>query len=197
MNAPRLERRAVMAQLLEERGGLLVVTGLGATAWDLASLSDSPYDFPLWGAMGGAAMFGLGLALAQPDWRVVVFTGDGELLMGLGALSTIATTRPSNLSIVVLDNERYGETGSQHTHTAAGVDLAAVARACGFERTTTVREQSGIPALRAGLHAGESPLLAVVKVALTADPMTLPPRDGTYLKNRMRAALLGPTAIYE
>ena len=197
MNAPRLERRAVMAQLLEERGGLLVVTGLGATAWDLASLSDSPHDFPLWGAMGGAAMFGLGLALAQPDRRVVVFTGDGEMLMGLGALSTIATTRPSNLSVVVLDNERYGETGAQQTHTAAGVDLAAVARACGFERTTTVREASGIPALRADLHAGGSPLLAVVKVALTADPMTLPPRDGTYLKNRMRAALLGPTAIYE
>ncbi|WP_019011166.1 thiamine pyrophosphate-dependent enzyme [Deinococcus aquatilis] len=197
MNASRLERRAVMAQLLEERGGLLVVTGLGATAWDLASLSDSPHDFPLWGAMGGAAMFGLGLALAQPDRRVVVFTGDGEMLMGLGALSTIATTRPSNLSVVVLDNERYGETGSQRTHTAAGVDLAAVARACGFERTTTVREASDIPALRADLHAGGNPLLAVVKVALTADPMTLPPRDGTYLKNRMRAALLGPTAIYE
>ncbi len=197
MNASRLERRAVMAQLLEERGDLLVVTGLGATAWDLASLSDSPHDFPLWGAMGGAAMFGLGLALAQPDRPVVVFTGDGELLMGLGALSTIATTRPPNLSVVVLDNERYGETGAQPTHTAAGVDLAAVARACGFERTTTVWEESDIPALRADLHAGESPLLAVVKVALTADPMTLPPRDGTYLKNRMRAALLGPTAIYE
>jgi len=197
MNVSRLERRAVMAQLLEERGGLLVVTGLGATAWDLASLSDSPHDFPLWGAMGGAAMFGLGLALAQPDRPVVVFTGDGEMLMGLGALSTIATTRPSNLSVVVLDNERYGETGSQHTHTAAGVDLAAVARACGFERTTTVREESDIPALRVNLHAGGNPLLAVVKVALTADPMTLPPRDGTYLKNRMRAALLGPRAIYE
>ncbi|GGK39499.1 aldehyde dehydrogenase [Deinococcus malanensis] len=197
MNAARLERRTVMAQLLEERGDLLVVTGLGATAWDLASLSDSPQDFPLWGAMGGAAMFGLGLALAQPDRPVVVFTGDGEMLMGLGALSTIATTRPSNLSIVVLDNERYGETGAQHTHTAAGVDLAGVARACGFERTTTVREPGAVPALRADLHAGGGPLLAVVKVALTADPMTLPPRDGTYLKNRMRASLLGPTAIYE
>ena len=197
MSASSLDRRVVMAQLLEERGDLLVVTGLGATAWDLASLSDSPLDFPLWGAMGGAAMFGLGLALAQPNRPVVVFTGDGEMLMGLGALSTIATTQPPNLSVVVLDNERYGETGAQHTHTASGVDLAAVARACGFGRTSTVREEGDVPALRAALHAGGGPMLAVVKVGLTAQPMTLPPRDGTYLKNRMRAALLGPMAIYE
>lgn len=186
-----------MAHLLEDRGDLLVVTGLGATAWDLASLSDSPLDFPLWGAMGGAAMFGLGLALAQPDRSVVVFTGDGEMLMGLGALSTIAVSGPSNLSVIVLDNERYGETGSQRTHTSNGVDLAGVARACGFPRAVTVREEQDLPELRADLHAGGGPLLAVVKVALTADPMTLPPRDGTYLKNRMRAALLGPTAIFE
>ncbi len=197
MKAATLDRRTVMAQLLEERGRLLVVTGLGATAWDLASLSDSPHDFPLWGAMGGAAMFGLGLALAQPDRPVVVFTGDGEMLMGLGALSTIATARPANLSVVVLDNERYGETGAQRTHTAAGVDLAAVARACGWGQTSTVRESGDVPAVVAALHAGAGPLLAVVKVALTADPMTLPPRDGTHLKNRMRAALLGPAAIYE
>ncbi|GGR33863.1 thiamine pyrophosphate-dependent enzyme [Deinococcus ruber] len=192
-----LDRRAVMGQLLEERGDLIVTTGLGATAWDLASLSDSPLDFPLWGAMGGAVMFGLGLALAQPERRVLVFTGDGEALMGLGAFSTASVARPGNLSVVVLDNERYGETGAQRTHTASGVDLEAVARACGFPHTVTVTAQEQVAALRQSIHTADGPLLAVVKVARTPDPMTLPPRDGTYLKNRMRAALLGPAAIFE
>ncbi|WP_407542852.1 thiamine pyrophosphate-dependent enzyme (plasmid) [Deinococcus radiomollis] len=192
-----LDRRAVMARLLGSRGEMIVITGLGATAWDLASLSDSPLDFPLWGAMGGAAMFGLGLALAQPERRVVVFTGDGEALMGLGAFSTIAAARPANLSVVVLDNERYGETGSQRTHTASGTDLEAVARACGFPHTVTVTAEEQLDGLRSDLHTLSGPILAVVKVALTPDPMTLPPRDGTFLKNRMRAALLGPGAILE
>jgi thiamine pyrophosphate-dependent acetolactate synthase large subunit-like protein len=192
-----LDRRTVMGRLLEDRGELIVTTGLGATAWDLASLSDSPLDFPLWGAMGGAVMFGLGLALAQPERRVVVFTGDGEALMGLGALSTVAVARPGNLSVVVMDNERYGETGSQRTHTASGVDLEGVARACGFVHTVTVTTEGQLDRLRGDLHTLDGPLLAVVKVALTPDPMTLPPRDGTFLKNRMRAALLGPGAIYE
>jgi len=186
-----------MARLLQDRGELLVLTGLGASAWDLASVSDSPLDFPLWGAMGGAAMFGLGLALARPERRVVVFTGDGEMLMGLGSLSTIAVARPTNLSLVVLDNELYGETGAQATHTAAGVDLAGVARACGFPKVMTLTEEHQIENLRRDLHAHQGPLLAVVKVAHTPDPMTLPPRDGTFLKNRMRAALLGPGAILE
>ena len=190
-----LHRRTVMAKLLEERNDLLVLTGLGASAWDLASLSDSPLDFPLWGAMGGAAMFGLGLALAQPDRRVVVFTGDGEMLMALGSLSTIAVAAPRNLSLVVLDNELYGETGAQATHTAFGVDLAGVALACGFKKAVTLTEEGQIAALKSDLHTHQGPLLAVVKVAHTPDPMTLPPRDGTFLKNRMRAALLGPEAI--
>lgn len=197
MSGHTLERRKVMAQLLTERGDLLVITGLGASAWDLASMSNSELDFPLWGGMGGASAFGLGLALAQPSRRVVVFTGDGEMLMALGTLSTIAAARPHNLSIVVLDNERYGETGSQRTHTAEGVDLAGVALACGFPKAVTILESGGIEALRADLHGHQGPLLAVVKVALTADPMTLPPRDATFLKNRMRQALLGPQAVFE
>ncbi|WP_310584256.1 thiamine pyrophosphate-dependent enzyme [Deinococcus sp.] len=197
MSGYTLHRRTVVARLLQDRGELLVLTGLGASAWDLASVSDSPLDFPLWGAMGGAAMFGLGLALAQPERRVVVFTGDGEMLMGLGSLSTIAVARPANLSLVVLDNELYGETGAQATHTASGVDLEGVARACGFAKAMTLTEDRQIGGLRADLHTHQGPLLAVVKVAHSPDPMTLPPRDGTFLKNRMRAALLGPGAILE
>ena len=195
--AHRLHRREVVATLLHDRGDLVVVAGLGATAWDVASLGDDPRDFPLWGAMGGAAMVGLGLALAQPARTVLVVTGDGELLMGLGSLATIAAQRPRNLCLVVLDNEHYGETGRQPTHTARGTDLAAVALACGFPHARTVREPGEIEELRADIHHRDDLFLAVVKVALTDDPMTLPPRDGAYLKNRLRLALLGPAALRE
>ena len=193
-----LQRREVMRELLKDRHpDLLVVAGLGSTAWDLADCSDSSLDFPLWGAMGGAAMIGLGLALAQPEKTVVVFTGDGEQLMGLGSLATIAVQQPKNLSIVVMDNELYGETGRQKTHTAHGVKLEQVALACGFPRTILVQEMSGVPSLREALYSRQGPLLAVIKIALTPDPMTLPPRDGPYLKNRFRKALLGEGAVME
>ncbi len=197
VEAPRLHRREVVATLLHDRGDLAVVAGLGATAWDVAAAGDHPLAFPLWGAMGGAAMVGLGLALAQPARRVLVVTGDGELLMGLGGLATIAAQRPRNLRVVVLDNEHYGETGRQPTHTARGTDLAAVALACGFPHARTVRDAGEIEALRADVHRRDDLFLAVVKVALTDDPMVLPPRDGVYLKHRLRSALLGSAAMLE
>jgi len=194
---PQLQRRPVVEQLVRDRGSLVVVAGLGATAWDLAAAGDHPFDFPLWGAMGGAAMVGLGLALAQPARKVLVITGDGEQLMGMGALATIAVQHPRNLRIVVLDNERYGETGLQPTHTAFGADLAAVALACGFPHARIVRDAEEIEALRADIHHRDELFLAVVKVALTDDPRVLPPRDGAYLKNRLRTALLGEQAAVE
>jgi len=194
----RLERRAAMATLLADRGDdLLLVPGLGSTAWDAAAAGDNDGNFYLWGAMGGAAMVGLGLALAQPARKVLVITGDGEQLMGMGALATIAVQHPRNLRIVVLDNECYGETGLQPTHTAFGVDLAAVALACGFPHARTVRDAEEIEALRADIHHRDELFLAVVKVALSDDPRVLPPRDGAYLKNRLRTALLGEQAAVE
>lgn len=192
-----LERRVVAQQLLAERGDLLVVAGLGASAWDVAAVGDNPLDFPLWGGMGGAVMMGLGLALTQPTRRVLVLTGEGEMLMGLGSLATVAVQRPKNLAIVVLDNEHYGETGRQRTHTASGVDLAAIALGCGFPYARTVREEDEIAALRDDIYRRDELFLAVVKVAMTTDPMVLPPRDGAYLKQRFRAALLGPRAVFE
>ena len=136
-----LHRRDVVRQLLAERGNTLVVAGLGASAWDVAAAAapgDDDRNFYLWGAMGGAAMVGLGLALAQPLRRVLVITGDGELLMGLGSLATVALQRPPNLAIVALDNGRYGETGMQPSHTAGPTRLAAVASACGIAATYDV-----------------------------------------------------------
>jgi len=192
-----LQRREVVRQLLEDRKNLLVVSGLGASSWDVAAAGGNCLDFPLWGAMGGAAMVGLGLALAQPEKIVLVVTGDGEQLMGLGSLATIAVQNPPNLRLVILDNERYGETGQQLTHTATGVDLAAVAQACGFSQVRTIYTLDEVKLLRDDLYSHNELLIAVVKIALTSDPLVLPPRDGAYLKYRFREALLGPKAAYE
>src|SRR5450830_243470 len=120
---PVLDRRKAAAEILKQRGDALVVAGLGAPCWDVVAVGDNPLNFYTWGAMGSAAMIGLGLALAQPKRRVLVITGDGEMLMGMGSLATIGIQRPGNLAIVVFDNGVYGETGMQPSHTQGGVDL--------------------------------------------------------------------------
>src|ERR1700736_742817 len=149
-----LHRREVVVELLRERGDLLVIAGLGAPNWDVSAAGDNPNNFPLWGAMGAASMIGLGLALAQPKRRVLVITGDGEMLMSIGALATIAVEKPPNLTIAVLDNERFGETGMQKTHTAAGVDLAAMATGAGFKTSRIVRTIAEVTEIRELAHHG-------------------------------------------
>jgi thiamine pyrophosphate-dependent acetolactate synthase large subunit-like protein len=189
-----LERRQVVAALLRARGKALVVTGLGSATWDAAAAGDHPGTFYLWGGMGGAALVGLGLARAQPGRRVLVITGDGEMLMGLGGLATIGADRTPNLSIAVLDNQRYGETGMQETHTARGVDLAGMARAAGFVDATTIVSAEDLEAWIPRAYDASGPLFAAVKVLPTQPPIVLPPRDGVYLKHRFREALLGSQA---
>lgn len=188
-SATGLHRRAVVSTLLEDRKDLLVVTGLGSPSWDAAAAGDHPLTFPLWGGMGQAAMVGLGLALARPRRRVLVLTGDGELLMGLGSIATLGVQKPRNLSVVVLDNGRYGETGMQESHTSYGVDLAAVGAACGISRTYLVTRSEDVPPLRSKIHLDAGPILAVVKVVPDTPPLVLPPRDGVTLKERFQAAL--------
>ena len=194
MSGAELDRRKVVGALLERRGALLVVAGLGSAAWDCTAAGDHPLTFPLWGAMGSACMIGLGLALAQSERRVLVVTGDGEMLMGLGSLATIGAQRPGNLAVVVLDNERYGETGMQKTHTGYGTDLAAVAGACGFADACIIRRNTEIAAVRSGVYRGRGPLFFQVKVKRDTLPLVLPPRDGAHLKHRFREALLGKGA---
>jgi thiamine pyrophosphate-dependent acetolactate synthase large subunit-like protein len=185
-----LDRRAAMAALLSERGdNLLVVPGLGSTTWDLAALGDNPRNFYLWGAMGGAAMIGLGLALAQPERRVAVITGDGEMLMGLGSLATIGVQKPQNLAVIVFDNRVYGETGGQPSHTAAGVDLVAVARGCGFSTCLDLHNEQDLNGLASRLGAFTGPLFARVAISAGEPPRVLPERDGVVLKRRFREAL--------
>lgn len=189
-----LHRRDVVGSLLKERKKLLVVAGLGSTSWDITAAGDSDLSFPTWGAMGQAAMIGLGLAMAQPQRRVLVITGDGEMLMGLGSLATIGVQQPKNLALVVIDNERYGETGMQATHTAHGVDLAAVAAACGFKDSRLIRKSAELNDFYHAIRAGVGPLFAAIKVIDEKLPLVLPPHDGVLLKERFRKALLGKSA---
>jgi thiamine pyrophosphate-dependent acetolactate synthase large subunit-like protein len=185
-----LERRAAMATLLAERGDdLLVVPGLGSTTWDAAAAGDNDRNFYLWGAMGGAAMIGLGLAIAQPSRRVAVITGDGEMLMGLGALATIGTQSPPNLAIIVFDNGVYGETGMQPSHTQAGVDLLGVAGACGIASRLDVRDEDRLADLARQLKNLRQTLFARVQIAAAEPPRVLPTRDGVALKERFRASI--------
>lgn len=189
-----LHRRDVVSFLLKQRKDLLLVAGLGSTAWDITAAGDHDLSFPLWGAMGQAAMMGLGLALAQPKRRVAVITGDGEMLMGLGSLATVGVQQPRNLTVVVIDNGRYGETGMQATHTASGVDLAGMAQAALFKNGITVTDQKELSQVRDFIYKTPGPNFAVVKVVAEKIPLVLPPREGALLKARFRRALLGKSA---
>jgi thiamine pyrophosphate-dependent acetolactate synthase large subunit-like protein len=191
LRKPALERRKVVARILKQRGDALVVAGLGSPCWDVAAAGDHPLNFYIWGGMGGAAMVGLGLALAQPERRVLVITGDGELLMGLGSLATIGVQRPANLAVIVMDNEHYGETGMQQTHTQLGVDLAGIARASGFAAAETIYTEAELAAWLPRQQRTAGPVFADIKVTTQKVPLVLPVRDGTALKLRFREALLG------
>jgi thiamine pyrophosphate-dependent acetolactate synthase large subunit-like protein len=184
-----LDRRKVVTRVLKDRGEALLVTGLGAPTWDAAAAGDHPNNFYLWGGMGGAVMTGLGLAMAQPDRRVLVITCDGEMLMGLGGLATVAVQKPANLGICIIDNQRYGETGMQKTHTEFGVDLPAMARGAGFSETAQVYTTKELDAAIAKLYGARGPVFVDVKVTAKAQPMTLPLRDGPAIKHRFRDAV--------
>ena len=184
-----LDRRVVVRRILHERGNLLVVTGLGSSSYDAMAAGDHPRTFFLWGAMGGAAMIGMGLALARPDEHVAVITGDGEQLMGLGSFATIAAQKVKNLSIIVLDNSHYGETGMQSSHTGLGVDLVGIAAASGFAWSARLADLAGVEALRPRLHRADGPGFASIQIAADDPPRVLPPRDGVFLKTRFRQSL--------
>jgi thiamine pyrophosphate-dependent acetolactate synthase large subunit-like protein len=185
-----LKRREAVAALLRNRGDALVVSGLGSATYDVHAAGDRDDNYYLWGAMGGAALIGLGLAQAQPGKRVLVVTGDGEQLMALGGLATIAVAAPRNLDIVVIDNQHYGETGMQTSHTGRGIDLARIAEACGFAEVATLVDIAGVERLSRSLsEAPRGPRLFVIKVASENPARSLPSRDAVHIKNRFRARL--------
>ncbi len=189
MREDTLYRRDVVPRLIAGRGDGLVVSGLGSATWDLAASGDHDANFYLWGAMGGAAAMGLGLAIAQPRRQVMVLTGDGEMLMGIGSLATLAAMAPRNLTVVVLDNSRYGETGMQKSHTALGADLAGIAAASGFGEVLRVRNFKDLDLFTEKLWRPGPVFFANIEIAADDPPRILPERDGAVLKNRFRTHL--------
>jgi len=189
MGEVMLKRRHVVNELLKDRGDAAVVCGLGSPTYDVAAVSPCARNYYLWGAMGGAAMMGLGLALARPELRVIVVTGDGEAMMGMGALATIGSIRPENLSIVVLDNEHYGETGMQQSHLGMGVDLCAVAVACGLKQACTVTNEAELQSIVQKFQQTGAVDFVQVKVDPESPPRVMPTRDAVQNKLGFRQAL--------
>lgn len=185
----KINRREFVKNLLAQFPEALIVTGLGSPSYDVFAAGDRPGNFYLWGAMGGSTSLALGLALAQPERQVIVITGDGEQLMGIGSLATTAAQQPSNLAIVVLDNGHFGETGMQPSHTSLGTSLAGVAKACGIAKTTEIRNIEEVGRLTELIKEGKGTTLAQVFINADEPPRALPPRDGVYVKNRFRQHL--------
>ena len=192
-----LNRRYVVSQLLKDRKNSLIINGLGGTCWDVASLGDNELNFYVWGGMGNSCMIGLGLALSQPKRKVIVITGDGEMLMGIGSLATIAVKQPKNLSIVVFDNELYGETGQQKTHTAHCVDLSAIAIGAGIKNSSIIKTNDQLLFLSSNINLIKELTFSQIKINNEEGPLVLPIREGAYIKTRFRKAVLGETALLE
>jgi phosphonopyruvate decarboxylase len=184
-----LDRRTAIPAVVGRHEDFLIVSGLGSASTDMAAFThDAPHLFSMAGAMGAAAMIGLGLALAQPDRRVLVVTGEGELLMNLGALATIAVAAPGNLAILCVDNAAYGETGYQVSHTASVTDLEKVARGCGIKTTLTVSQADELRAAGAVLRE-HGPVFVLLRVAATPPAEGRRDMDPAACRVRFRSAL--------
>jgi phosphonopyruvate decarboxylase len=186
-----LDRAEAIPALIGRHQDFLIVAGLGGTAWDIGLLTNNdPHVYPLSGAMGAAAMIGLGLALAQRERRVLVVTGDGELLMNVGALATIAVMNPSNLSIVCVDNGHYGETGYQKSHTSLGTDLEKMAAGAGIKRTRTVEREDEIADGARLIREGNGTAFVVLRVRPIASEGLRKVVDAAVGRHHFRAALV-------
>jgi phosphonopyruvate decarboxylase len=186
-----LDRREAIPALVGRHEDFLIVTGLAGTSRDAAALTkDGAHLYTMAGAMGGACMIGLGLALARRDRRVLVLTGDGELLMNLGSLATIAVMNPPNLSVVCVDNGHYGETGYQKSHTSLGVDLEKIASGSGMKRTLAIEKESEIAAGARLIREGNGASFVLLRVKPTEPPTYKRDLDPANARARFRGATL-------
>lgn len=187
-----VNRQEAIPALLADHKDMLIVTGLAGSAKDIGHLTkDADNTFTMAGAMGGATAMGLGLALAQPDRRVVVVTGDGELLMNMSSLATVAVAKASNLSIVCVDNGHYQETGDQASHTSQGVDLAAIAVGAGIKTCRTVTTMEEVEDARKLLAGANDTCFIHLKIDRTPPPVFKREMDAATVKTRFRKLVLG------
>lgn len=187
-----MDRREAVPALIGEHEDFLIVSGLAGTSRDMASLTgDAANLFTMAGAMGAASAMGLGLALAQPEKRVLVITGDGELLMNVGTLATIAVLNPSNLSIVCVDNGHYGETGYQKSHTSRGVDLERIAIGAGFKMTCTIEREDQLADGGRMLRETNSASFVLLRVSIKEPPAVKRLMEPAAARVRFRTGLLG------
>ncbi len=185
----KIDRRSFVADLFKHRGDAIVATGLGSPTWDSFAAGDVAENLYSWGGMGLSVATALGLALAQPSRRVLAMTGDGEMMMGIGSLGVVADQAPENLSILVLDNEHFSETGQQRGLSSGRADLCAIARGFGINETMLVTEHGKVGELAEFLFKRKGPLFAVAKIAITEDPWSLPEKDGAIIAHRVQTAL--------
>ncbi len=186
-----MDRRMAVCRLVGNADDVLIIGGIAGAKDDAmaAAGGDVPHVYALGGAMGAASAMGLGLALAQPKRRVFVVTGEGELLMSSGTLATIGVLNPPNLSLIIVDNEHYGETGYQLSHTARGVDLTKIAEGSGIKATRMVNKESELDDAARMLRQSNGTSFVVVKVAPT-DPERVPhSRDGNWQRQRFVRAV--------
>ncbi|MGC2203981.1 MAG: thiamine pyrophosphate-dependent enzyme [Stellaceae bacterium] len=187
-----LDRRDAVPALIGRHEDFLIVSGLAGTSRDVAALTgDAAHTYTMAGAMGGACMIGLGLALAQPQRRVLVVTGDGELLMNVSALATIAVMNAPNLAIVCVDNGHYGETGYQKSHTSLGVDLEAIAAGSGIRATRTISAEEELAAGGRLLREGNGTVFVLLRVKPTDPPAFKRNMVPGACRVRFRTAVLG------
>jgi phosphonopyruvate decarboxylase len=187
-----LDRREAMPKLVGDPNDFLIIAGLAGAALDIIQICEPNVNYyACGGAMGCATMMGLGLALAQPERRVLVATGDGDLLMNLGSLATVAVMNPPNLSIICVDNGRYWETGAQMTHTVFGVDLAAIAAGAGIPEVRTVSQESEIAEASSLIRQETVLSFILLRVKPTDPPRVYKLLDAAYTKYRFRNAVLG------
>jgi phosphonopyruvate decarboxylase len=175
-----LDRTEAVPAIIGKPQDFLFIGGLAGTAKDLAAITqDGSNYYGMAGAMGAAVSMGLGLALARPDRKVLVATGDGELLMNIGALATASVLNPPNLRILCVDNGHYGETGYQLSHKSLGVDLEQMAIGAGIKSTMTVESKDQMAAGARMLRESNGTCFVVLRVK---------PEDGPKFKRDMDPA---------
>jgi len=193
MNEARLlDRKMAVPAIVGDPSDLLIVCGLAGASKDIAHLTDDGDNiFTMAGAMGGATAMGLGLALSRPDKRVLVVTGDGELLMNVGTLATVGIMKPANLSILCVDNGHYGETGYQESHTQRGVDLEVIAQGSAIPVTRTVTTEDQISEAAKVLRHSNASSFILLRVSTELPPVVKRSMDASERKTAFRRALLG------